>query len=162
MALIGRIPLFATAYISSRDLHCRAAAGVQRRWNPPPDGRCKSAAERRRQTFDSIFTTGKPVVLAFHACPRLIHRPTYHRTNHHNIHVRGYNEEGTTTPFDMTGLNDLDRFHLAGDVIGRVPRLACIAGHVKQRPRDKLVEHRNYVDARGDDLPEARDWRCGG
>jgi len=112
--------------------------------------------------FDSIFTRDKPVVFAFHGYPWLIHRLTYRRTNHHNIHVRGYKEEGTTTtPFDMAVLNDLDRFHLAGDVIDRVPRLTGIAGHVKQRLRDRLVEHRRYVDAHGDDLPEVRDWRWG-
>jgi len=112
--------------------------------------------------FDSIFTRDKPVVFAFHGYPWLIHRLTYRRTNHHNIHVRGYKEEGTTTtPFDMAVLNDLDRFHLAGDVIDRVPRLAGIAGHVKQRLRDKLVEHRHHVDTHGEDLPEVRDWRWG-
>jgi xylulose-5-phosphate/fructose-6-phosphate phosphoketolase len=110
--------------------------------------------------FDSIFTTDKPVVFAFHGYPWLIHRLTYRRTNHHNIHVRGYKEEGTTTtPFDMAVLNDLDRFHLAGDVIDRVPRLSDIAGHVKQRLRDKLVEHRHYVDRHGEDMPEVRDWQ---
>jgi xylulose-5-phosphate/fructose-6-phosphate phosphoketolase len=112
--------------------------------------------------FDSIFTCDKPVVFAFHGYPWLIHRLTYRRTNHHNIHVRGYKEEGTTTtPFDMAVLNELDRFHLAGDVIDRVPRLRDIAGHVKQRLRDRLVEHREYVDQHGDDLPEVRDWRWG-
>ena len=95
--------------------------------------------------FDSIFTTDKPVIFAFHGYPWLIHRLTYRRSVDH-IHVRGYKEEGTTTtPFDMTVLNDLDRFHLAGDVIDRVPRLRNIAGHVKQILRDKLVEHRHYV-----------------
>jgi xylulose-5-phosphate/fructose-6-phosphate phosphoketolase len=113
--------------------------------------------------FDSIFTPDKPVIFAFHGYPWLIHRLTYRRTNHHNIHVRGYKEEGTTTtPFDMTVLNDLDRFHLAGDVIDRVPRLANIAGHVKQLLRDKLVEHRHHVERTGEDLPEVRDWRWRG
>ncbi|HTT81832.1 MAG TPA: phosphoketolase family protein, partial [Stellaceae bacterium] len=112
--------------------------------------------------FDSIFTADKPVVFAFHGYPWLIHRLTYRRTNHPNIHVRGYKEEGTTTtPFDMAVLNDLDRFHLAGDVIDRVKRLTDLAGHAKQRLRDKLVEHRHYVDTHGDDLPEVRDWRWG-
>ena len=113
--------------------------------------------------FDSIFTADKPVVFAFHGYPWLIHRLTYRRTNHPNIHVRGYKEEGTTTtPFDMTVLNDLDRFHLAGDVIDRVPRLRDIAGHVKQYLRNKLVEHRQHIDRYGDDLPEIKDWRWGG
>jgi xylulose-5-phosphate/fructose-6-phosphate phosphoketolase len=113
--------------------------------------------------FDSIFTADKPVIFAFHGYPWLIHRLTYRRTNHHNIHVRGYKEEGTTTtPFDMTVLNDLDRFHLASDVIDRVPRLKDIAGHLKQRLREKLVEHRRHVDRTGDDLPEIKDWRWRG
>jgi len=110
--------------------------------------------------FDSLFTIDKPVIFAYHGYPWLIHRLTYRRTNHDNFHVRGYKEEGTTTtPFDMTVLNDLDRFHLAGDVVDRVPRLQRIGGHFKQLLRDKLVEHRNYICQRGDDLPEIRDWK---
>jgi xylulose-5-phosphate/fructose-6-phosphate phosphoketolase len=109
--------------------------------------------------FDSIFTTDKPVVFAFHGYPWLIHRLTYRRTNHANLHVRGYKEEGTTTtPFDMTVMNDLDRFHLAGDVIDRVPRLRNMAAHVKQRLRDRLIEHKLYIARHGDDMPEIRDW----
>ncbi|MDQ6704358.1 MAG: phosphoketolase family protein, partial [Acidobacteriota bacterium] len=110
--------------------------------------------------FDSIFTSEKPVIFAFHGYPWLIHRLVYRRTNHKNFHVRGYKEEGTTTtPFDMTVLNDLDRFHLAGDVIDRVPRLRDIAAHVSQFLRDKLIEHRQYVMKHGDDMPEIRDWK---
>ncbi|HEV2305389.1 MAG TPA: phosphoketolase family protein [Candidatus Acidoferrales bacterium] len=110
--------------------------------------------------FDSIFTTDKPVIFAYHGYPWLIHRLTYRRTNHDNFHVRGYKEEGTTTtPFDMTVLNDLDRFHLAGDVVDRVPRLQRIGGDFKQLLRNKLVEHRQYICAHGDDLPEIRDWK---
>jgi xylulose-5-phosphate/fructose-6-phosphate phosphoketolase len=110
--------------------------------------------------FDSIFTATAPVIFAFHGYPWLIHRLTYRRTCADRIHVRGYKEEGTTTtPFDMTVLNDLDRFHLAGDVIDRVPRLRNIAGHVKQLLRDKLVQHRLYVQQYGQDLPEVREWR---
>ncbi|HTS26990.1 MAG TPA: phosphoketolase family protein [Bryobacteraceae bacterium] len=110
--------------------------------------------------FDSIFTTDKPVVFAFHGYPWLIHRLTYRRTNHPNIHVRGYKEEGTTTtPFDMTVLNDLDRFHLAMDVIDRVPRLQIVAAHQKQFLRDKLIEHKLYITRYGDDMPEIRDWQ---
>jgi xylulose-5-phosphate/fructose-6-phosphate phosphoketolase len=109
--------------------------------------------------FDSLFTTDKPIIFAYHGYPWLIHRLTYRRTNHDNLHVRGYKEEGTTTtPFDMTVLNDLDRFHLAGDVIDRVPRLQMIGGHFKQFLRDKLVEHTEYIRQHGDDLPEVRDW----
>ena len=113
--------------------------------------------------FDSIFTTSKPVVFAFHGYPWLIHRLTYRRTNHANLHVRGYKEEGTTTtPFDMTVLNDLDRFHLAGDAIDRVPRLQTVAAHQKQMLRDKLIEHKLYVDRYGADMPEIRDWQWPG
>ena len=110
--------------------------------------------------FDSIFTTDKPIVFAYHGYPWLIHRLTYRRTNHENMHVRGYKEEGTTTtPFDMTVLNDLDRFHLAGDAIDRVTRLRNAAGHVKQFLRDKVAEHKRYIVKRGDDMPEIRDWK---
>jgi xylulose-5-phosphate/fructose-6-phosphate phosphoketolase len=110
--------------------------------------------------FDSIFTTDKPVIFAYHGYPWLIHRLTYRRTNHDNFHVRGYKEEGTTTtPFDMTVLNDLDRFHLAGDVIDRVPRLQRVGAHFKQFLRNKLVEHKQYICEHGDDLPEIRDWK---
>ena len=110
--------------------------------------------------FDSLFTADKPVVFAFHGYPWLIHRFTYRRTNHDNMHVRGYKENGTTTtPFDMTVLNDLDRFHLAGDVIDRVPRLRNIAAHIKQDFRNKLIEHKRYIAIHGDDMPEIRDWK---
>jgi xylulose-5-phosphate/fructose-6-phosphate phosphoketolase len=112
--------------------------------------------------FDSIFTADKPVVFAFHGYPWLIHRLTYRRHNHPNFHVRGYKEEGTTTtPFDMTVLNDLDRFHLAGDVVDRVPRLTGIGGHFKQWLRDKLIDHKQYIVRRGDDMPEIKNWRWG-
>jgi xylulose-5-phosphate/fructose-6-phosphate phosphoketolase len=110
--------------------------------------------------FDSIFTTDKPVIFAYHGYPWLIHRLTYRRTNHDNIHVRGYKEEGTTTtPFDMTVLNDLDRFHLAGDLIDRLPRLQETGAHFKQFVRDKLVEHKQYIREHGEDLPDVRDWK---
>jgi xylulose-5-phosphate/fructose-6-phosphate phosphoketolase len=110
--------------------------------------------------FDSIFTTDKPIVFAFHGYPWLIHRLTYRRTNHGNLHVRGYKEEGTTTtPFDMAVKNDLDRLHLAGDVIDRVPHLQELGAHIKQYIRDKLVEHKVYIEQFGDDLPEIRNWR---
>ena len=110
--------------------------------------------------FDSIFTTSKPAIFAFHGYPWLIHRLTYRRANHGNLHVRGYKEEGTTTtPFDMTVLNDLDRYHLAGDVVDRVGRLGNSAGHFKQLLRDKLIEHRQYVIRHGEDMPEIRNWK---
>jgi xylulose-5-phosphate/fructose-6-phosphate phosphoketolase len=113
--------------------------------------------------FDSIFTTDKPVVFAFHGYPWLIHRLTYRRHNHVNFHVRGYKEEGTTTtPFDMTVLNDLDRFHLAGDVVDRVARLTNAGGHFKQWIRDKLIEHKEYITRHGEDMPEIRDWKWPG
>jgi xylulose-5-phosphate/fructose-6-phosphate phosphoketolase len=110
--------------------------------------------------FDSIFTTDKPVIFAFHGYPTLIHRLTYKRANHDNFHVHGYREEGTTTtPFDMTVLNELDRFHLAGDVVDRVARLRPINAHFKQLLRNKLVDHKEYICEHGDDLPEIRDWK---
>ncbi len=110
--------------------------------------------------FDSLFTTDKPIIFAFHGYPTLIHRLTYRRTNHTNMHVRGYKEEGTTTtPFDMVVLNDLDRFHLVMDVIDRVPKLKRIGAHVKQLMRDKRLEHTQYIRKHGDDMPEIRVWK---
>jgi xylulose-5-phosphate/fructose-6-phosphate phosphoketolase len=110
--------------------------------------------------FDALFTTDKPVIFAHHGYPWLIHRLTYRRTNHHNIHVRGYKEEGTTTtPFDMVVRNDLDRFHLASDVIDRVPKLGYLAAYAKQAMRDKLIEHKQYITRYGDDMPEVKQWR---
>ena len=110
--------------------------------------------------FDSIFTTGKPVIFAFHGYPTLIHRLTYKRANHANFHVHGYREEGTTTtPFDMTVLNQLDRFHLASDVVDRVARLRPVNAHFKQHLRNRLVQHKQYVRECGDDMPEIRDWK---
>ena len=115
------------------------------------------------QEFDALFTRDKPVIFAFHGYPWLIHRLTYRRANHGNFHVRGYKEEGTTTtPFDMVVLNDLDRFHLAGDVIDRVPKLGARAAYAKQALREKLLEHQEYITAHGEDLPEIRNWRWGG
>ncbi|WP_276482119.1 phosphoketolase [Paraflavitalea pollutisoli] len=109
--------------------------------------------------FDTLFTKDKPVIFAFHGYPWLIHRLTYKSTNHDNIHVRGYKEEGTiTTPFDMTVLNDLDRFHLVQDVIDRLPALGSQASYLKQAMQDKLIQHRNYINEHGVDMPEVRDW----
>jgi xylulose-5-phosphate/fructose-6-phosphate phosphoketolase len=109
--------------------------------------------------FDSLFTANRPVVFAYHGYPWLIHRLTYRRANHPNLHVRGYKEEGTTTtPFDMVARNDLDRFHLAIDVIDRVPRLTAIGAHAKQTFRDRLIDHRIFIEQHGDDPPEIRNW----
>ncbi len=110
--------------------------------------------------FDTIFTADKPIIFAYHGYPWLIHRLSYRRTNHHNLHVRGYKEEGTTTtPFDMVARNDMDRFHLVGDVIDRVPKIGSRAAYAKQAIRDKLIEHKEYITKYGDDMPEIRDWR---
>jgi xylulose-5-phosphate/fructose-6-phosphate phosphoketolase len=110
--------------------------------------------------FDVLFTTDKPVIFAFHGYPWLIHRLTYRRTNHPNLHVRGYKEEGTTTtPFDMVVMNDLDRFHLVMDVIDRVPKLGYKAAYVKEALRDKLIEHHHYVRKYGEDMPEIQNWK---
>jgi len=112
--------------------------------------------------FDTLFTTDKPIIFAYHGYPWLIHRLTYRRHNHHHLHVRGYKEEGTiTTPFDMAVLNDMDRFHLVGDVIDRVPQLGSRAAYAKQAMRDKLIEHREYIDRHGEDMPEIRNWQWG-
>jgi xylulose-5-phosphate/fructose-6-phosphate phosphoketolase len=110
--------------------------------------------------FDAIFTTGQPIIFNYHGYPWLIHRLTYRRTNHDNLHVRGYKEEGTTTtPFDMAVLNDIDRFHLVADVLDRVPSLKARAAYGKQAIRDKLIEHEQYIHAHGEDMPEVREWR---
>jgi xylulose-5-phosphate/fructose-6-phosphate phosphoketolase len=110
--------------------------------------------------FDSLFTKDKPVIFAYHGYPWLVHRLTYRRTNHANFHVRGYKEEGTTTtPFDMTVLNQVDRFDLAIDVIDRVSRLQGSSGSARETLKNKLVEHRIYVRSHGEDMPEIRDWQ---
>ncbi|MET0466710.1 MAG: phosphoketolase family protein [Chitinophagaceae bacterium] len=110
--------------------------------------------------FDALFTKNRPVIFAHHGYPWLIHRLTYRRINHHNIHVRGYKEEGTiTTPFDMTVLNDLDRFHLVQDVIDRLPEFAGKTAHLKQEMQDKLIEHRSYISEEGTDMPEIKNWK---
>ncbi|MDQ3565663.1 MAG: phosphoketolase family protein [Pseudomonadota bacterium] len=110
--------------------------------------------------FDVLFTRDKPIIFAFHGYPWVIHRLTYRRTNHPQMHVRGFKEEGTTTtPFDMVVLNDLDRFHLAGDVIDRVPSLGSRAAHAKQYLRDRLLDHKAYIERYGEDMPDIRNWK---
>jgi len=112
--------------------------------------------------FDVLFTKDKPVVFAYHGYPSLIHKLTYRRTNHHNLHVRGYKEEGTTTtPFDMVVLNDIDRFHLVKDVVDRVPSLGPRAAYLTQIIRDKLIDHKRYIRQYGEDMPEIRNWKWG-
>jgi xylulose-5-phosphate/fructose-6-phosphate phosphoketolase len=112
--------------------------------------------------FDALFTKDKPVIFAFHGYPWLIHRLCYRRTNHKNLHVRGYKEEGTTTtPFDMCVLNEIDRLHLAGDVIDRLPQLGPRAAYLKQAILEKLIEHKQYIAHHGDDMPEITGWQWG-
>jgi xylulose-5-phosphate/fructose-6-phosphate phosphoketolase len=139
------------------DLRVRVVNVVDLMTLQPPTEHPHGLSDR---DFDSLFTTDKPIVFAFHGYPWLIHRLAYRRTNHKNLHVRGYKEEGTTTtPFDMVVLNDLDRFHLVTDVIDRVPKLQRVAAHVKQEIREKLIEHKHYIRTYGDDMPEVRDWQ---
>ncbi|HME93558.1 MAG TPA: phosphoketolase, partial [Methylomirabilota bacterium] len=112
--------------------------------------------------YDALFTKDKPIIFAFHGYPWLIHRLTYRRTSHANLHVRGYKEEGTTsTPFDMCVLNDIDRFHLVSDVIDRVPKLGARAAYAKQAIRDRLIEHQEYIARHGDDMPGIANWKWG-
>lgn len=110
--------------------------------------------------FDTLFTTDKPIIFAYHGYPWLIHRLTYRRTNHKNLHVRGYKEEGTTTtPFDMLVRNNLDRYDLVADVVHRVPKLGYMAAYTRQFVRDKLIEHKQYIIKHGEDMPEIRNWK---
>jgi len=149
-----------------------AAADLLREWLPDLKVRVVNVVDLMRlqphtehphgltdPEFDAIFTADKPVVFAYHGYPWLIHRLTYRRTNHRNLHVRGYKEEGTTTtPFDMVMLNDMDRFHLVIDVIDRVPGLGARAAHLRQHMVDERLRHRQYTRAHGDDPPAVRDW----
>jgi xylulose-5-phosphate/fructose-6-phosphate phosphoketolase len=109
--------------------------------------------------FDTLFTTDRPIIFAYHGYPWLIHRLTYRRHGHRNLHVRGYKEEGTTTtPFDMLVMNDSDRFHLVEDVVNRVPKLGVRAAYARQAVRDRLIEHKLHIREHGIDMPEIRDW----
>jgi len=162
MACAGDIPTLETLAAvdlllgAFPDLKVRVVNVVDLMRLQPPEEHPHGLSNR---DFDSLFTSDRPVVFAYHGYPWLIHRLTYRRTNHANLHVRGYKEEGTTTtPFDMVALNELDRFHLAIDVIDRVPRLAAIGAYAKQEFRDRLIEHRQYIQRVGDDPPAIRDW----
>ena len=163
MACCGDIPtletLAAVDLLRSRipDLKVRVVNVVNLMKLQPPAEHPHGLSDKE---FDALFTTDKPIIFAFHGYPWLIHRLTYRRTNHKNLHVRGYKEEGTTTtPFDMTVLNDLDRFHLAIDLVDRVPQLGAKVAHVKLEMSDKLFEHKQYIRRHGDDMPEVRDWK---
>jgi xylulose-5-phosphate/fructose-6-phosphate phosphoketolase len=163
MACAGDVPtlemLAAVSILRERipDLKIRFVNVVDLMTLQPPGEHPHGLSDR---DFDSLFTTNKPVIFAFHGYPWLIHRLTYRRTNHDGLHVRGYKENGTTTtPFDMTVLNDLDRFHLVIDVVDRVPGLATRYAHVKQDMHDMLVEHRQYICEHGEDMPVVRDWK---
>ncbi|MGE0376244.1 MAG: phosphoketolase [Planctomycetaceae bacterium] len=139
------------------DLKVRVINVVDLMTLQPPEEHPHGLTDR---DFDALFTTGKPIIFAYHGYPWLIHRLTYRRTNHDNLHVRGYKEEGTTTtPFDMLVRNDLDRFHLVSDVIDRVPKLGYLAAYVKQMVRDKRTEHKQYIRRYGEDMPEIRGWQ---
>jgi xylulose-5-phosphate/fructose-6-phosphate phosphoketolase len=129
--------------------------------------RLQSSAEHPHglsdRDFDSLFTTNKPVIFAFHGYPGLIHKLVYKRANHENFHVHGYKEAGTTTtPFDMVVLNELDRFHLVIDVINRVQQLGSRAAHVKQELQFKLIQHTQYTHEYGEDMPEVKNWNWQG
>jgi xylulose-5-phosphate/fructose-6-phosphate phosphoketolase len=121
--------------------------------NEHPDG-------LRDREFDALFTSDRPVIFAFHGYPWLVHRLTYRRHNHANMHVRGYKEEGTiTTPFDMPVLNEMDRFHLVIDVLDRLPHVPGRGDHLRQQMQDRLIEHREYITRVGEDMPLVREWR---
>ncbi|MBW2415983.1 MAG: phosphoketolase family protein [Deltaproteobacteria bacterium] len=163
MACAGDVPtletLAATLLLRERfpDLRVRVVNVVDLMTLQPESEHPHGLSDR---DFDTIFTRDRPIIFAYHGYPWLIHRLAYRRTNHPNLHVRGYKEEGTTTtPFDMVVRNDLDRFHLVADVIDRVPKLAPQAAYAKQAIRDKLIEHADYIREHGEDLPEIRNWR---
>ena len=163
MACCGDVPTLETLAAVSilraelPDLHIRVVNVVDLMRLQPPSEHPHGLPDA---DFDALFTQGKPVIFAFHGYPWLIHRLTYRRTNHHNLHVRGYKEEGTiTTPFDMTVLNDLDRFHLVMDTVDRLPQTGAAGAALKTRLAAKLVEHHRYIREHGQDLPEVSNWR---
>lgn len=163
MACAGDVPTLETLAAVSLlrqhlpDLKIRVVNVVDLMRLQPPSEHPHGLPDR---DFDILFTTDRPIIFAYHGYPWLIHRLTYRRTNHDNLHVRGYKEEGsTTTPFDMAVRNDLDRFHLVQDVIERVPSLGSHAAHLRQRMADKLIEHHAYTREHGEDMPEVRDWQ---
>ena len=163
MACCGDVPtletLAAVAILREAfpDLKIRVVNVVDLMRLQPPEAHPHGLPERE---YAALFTTDKPVIFAYHGYPWLIHRLVYRRTNHDNLHVHGYKEEGTTTtPFDMTVLNELDRYHLAMAVIDRVPALARVSAYARQRLRDQLGRHRDYIREHGEDMAEIRDWR---
>ncbi len=163
MACAGDVPtletLAAVDFLRSRfpELKVRVVNVVDLMTLQPPSEHPHGLPDK---DFDAMFTVDKPIIFAFHGYPWLIHRLSYRRANHKNLHVRGYKEEGTTTtPFDMTVRNDLDRFHLAADVLDRVPKLGAKAAYLDQEIRDRLVEHRQYINRYGEDMPEIRGWQ---
>ena len=165
MACCGDVPTLETLAAvkllrqHAPELKIRVVNVVELMTLQPPSEHPHGLADR---DFDALFTVDKPIIFAFHGYPWLIHRLTYRRTGHDNIHVRGYKEEGTTTtPFDMCVINHLDRFHLVGDVIDRVPKLGERAAYAKQEIRDKLIDHREYIWRYGDDMPEIKNWTWG-
>ena len=162
LACIGDVPTIETLAAAeilreqAPDLKVRVINVIDLMKLQPPEEHPHGLSNR---DFDTLFTPDKPIIIAYHGYPWLIHRLTYRRTNHKNIHVRGYKEEGTTTtPFDMAVRNEIDRFHLVSDVIDRVPKLGHAAAYQKQAIRDKLVEHRQYIEKYGEDMPEIRNW----